>query len=161
MGTENQGEHPARQLTRWVDSAAGIEVRFARPEDRPQLLPLEHLIPPDELDREFGLGEVLVARVGGRLVGLLRFGSFWDEIPIMNHLRVDEAYRGRGIGRRLVLAWEEEMRRLGHRRVMTSTQSDETAQHFYRKLGYRDCGALSFEGEALEVILAKVIERRD
>ena len=38
--------------------------------------------------------------------------------------------------------WEDEMRRQNHGMVMTSTQSDETAQHFYRKLGYRDAGCL-------------------
>ena len=36
-------------------------------------------------------------------------------------------------------------------RVMTSTRSDEEAQHFYRGLGYTDCGALLLPGEPLEL----------
>lgn len=55
--------------------------------------------------------------------------------------------------------WEKKMKSMGHGLVMTSTQSDETAQHFYRVLGYRDCGALTlpFPGyeQPLEIIMAK------
>ena len=29
--------------------------------------------------------------------------------------------------------------------VLTSTQVDEDAQHFYRKLGYKDCGRLTVD----------------
>ena len=31
----------------------------------------------------------------------------------------------------------------GYGMVLTSTQVDEDAQHFYRKLGYKDCGGLT------------------
>jgi len=42
-----------------------------------------------------------------------------------------------------VLYWpEEDMREQGYGMLLTSTQADETAQHFYRKLGYKDCGSL-------------------
>ena len=41
-----------------------------------------------------------------------------------------------------MLHWEEDMRALGYRAVMTSTQVNEDAQHFYRKLGYVDTGCL-------------------
>ena len=34
------------------------------------------------------------------------------------------------------------MKSKGHGMVMTSTQTDENAQHFYRKLGYKDSGGL-------------------
>jgi len=34
------------------------------------------------------------------------------------------------------------MKSSGYGMVMTSTQVDETAQHFYRKLGYQDSGGL-------------------
>ena len=34
--------------------------------------------------------------------------------------------------------------------VMTSTQVDEQAQHFYRKLGYVEKGSLSFDNTPLE-----------
>ncbi|GIG24528.1 hypothetical protein [Cellulomonas denverensis] len=39
--------------------------------------------------------------------------------------------------------------------MLTSTQADEQAQHLYRRLGYRDCGALLFPGEPIELVLRK------
>lgn len=32
------------------------------------------------------------------------------------------------------------MKLQGYGMLLTSTQVDEEAQHFYRKLGYKDCG---------------------
>ena len=47
------------------------------------------------------------------------------------------------------------MRQYGYTLDMTSTLSNETAQHFYRKLDYIDSGALLLPGEALEIIFTK------
>ena len=60
-------------------------------------------------------------------------------------------------GRQLVSHWEALMKAKGYPLVMTSTQSDETAQHFYRKLGYVDAGALLLQDEPLEIILTKAL----
>lgn len=50
------------------------------------------------------------------------------------------------------------MKQKGFKTVMTSTQSDEDAQHFYRKLGYRDVGCLLLDTQPLEIILIKALE---
>jgi len=101
--------------------------------------------------------EILILRERGLEIGWLRFGYFWDHIPFMNLLWIDEEYRGRGYGREVVAYWEELMRRRGFGLVMTSTLSNETAQHFYRKLGYRDAGCLLLEKEALEILFTRTI----
>lgn len=49
----------------------------------------------------------------------------------------------------------------GYKMIMTSTQVDENAQHFYRKLGYKDCGCLvldipGFE-QPLEMFMVKAL----
>ena len=36
--------------------------------------------------------------------------------------------------------WENEMKRKGYDLLLTSTQVNEEAQHFYRKLGFRAVG---------------------
>ena len=36
--------------------------------------------------------------------------------------------------------WEHDMKSQGYGMLLTSTQVDEQAQYFYRKLGYKDCG---------------------
>ena len=49
------------------------------------------------------------------------------------------------------------MRAEGHERVMTSTQTDDCAQFFYRKLGYVGIGAFACPGDELELILYKAL----
>ena len=88
-------------------------------------------------------------------IGWLRFNLFWDNIPIMNMLYLLEDYRGKGYGSRLVSFWEQEMLKNKYKMVLTSTQSDEQAQFFYRKIGYVDCGSLLLPDEPLEIILLK------
>lgn len=70
-------------------------------------------------------------------------------------LWVEEGLRGRGLGARLIAFWEDEMRGSGHDLVMTSTLSNERAQHLYRKLGYEDCGGLLMPDEPLEILFLK------
>ncbi len=113
-----------------------------------------------ELDRVMLLnkiesGEVVLAVLNGQRIGFLRWSYFWDTIPFMNMLMLDKATRGSGYGTQLVAHWEKLMSNMGVDRVMTSTQSDESAQHFYRKLGYKDTGSLLLPGEALEIIFIK------
>jgi ribosomal protein S18 acetylase RimI-like enzyme len=99
--------------------------------------------------------EVIIVKTADKIIGWLRFGYFWDNIPFMNMLVIDENYRGKGIGKELVTFWEKEMKDNGYESVMTSTLSNEMAQHFYRKLGYEDSGSLILEKEALEIIFTK------
>ena len=53
------------------------------------------------------------------------------------------------------------MKERGYKMVLLSTQADETAQHFYRKLGYVDCGALIFQNtpfdQPTELFFRKVL----
>jgi GNAT superfamily N-acetyltransferase len=55
-------------------------------------------------------------------------------------LFIDSEYRGKGYGKRMMEHWEQDMKSIGYGMIMTSTQVDEDAQYFYRKLGYKDCG---------------------
>ncbi|WP_219836831.1 GNAT family N-acetyltransferase [Paenibacillus sp. R14(2021)] len=91
-------------------------------------------------------------------VGWMRYGYFWDNTPFMNMIWIDEAHRNRGFGKKVVLFWEEEMKKMGFTCVMTSTLANEEAQHFYRKLGYRDSGCLILEEEPLEILLTKSLK---
>ncbi len=103
-----------------------------------------------------------VLTLDGEPIGLLRWSLFWDSIPFCNLLYVEERFQRQGFGRNLVTYWERDMRARGYDLVLTSTQSDEAAQHFWRRLGYRDCGGLTlpFPGheQPLELILGKTPE---
>ncbi len=137
--------------------ADALRVALATAEDAGWLAANDRHLSRTVLEEKIRRGEILVGRLGAAQVGWLRWGYFWDAIPFMNLLFVVESERGRSHGRELVLAWESLMRTNGHDRVLTSTLSDETAQHFYRKLGYRDTGSLLLPDEALEIILTKVL----
>lgn len=103
--------------------------------------------------------EIIIAKnQENQIIGWLRYGYFWDNIPFMNMIYLSEIYRSRGIGKELVMFWEREMKKKGYNMVMTSTLSNEKAQHFYRKLGYKDSGCLLLENETLEIIFTKRIK---
>ncbi|MBO9998946.1 MAG: GNAT family N-acetyltransferase [Cyanobacteria bacterium SID2] len=102
-------------------------------------------------------GEVIHAEQGNAIIGILRYSLFWDQIPFMNLIRISEQHQRQGVGKSLVATWEQSMAKLGHRYVLTSTQSDEQAQHFYRHLGYTDIGGFVIPSEPLEIILHKAI----
>ncbi|KEI83768.1 GNAT family N-acetyltransferase [Clostridium botulinum] len=92
-----------------------------------------------------------------KIIGWLRYSYFWDNTSFMNMLYINENYRNKGIGKKLVEFWETEMKSKGYELVMTSTLSNEQAQHFYRKLRYKDAGSLLLDDEPLEIIFTKSI----
>lgn len=100
---------------------------------------------------------IIVSDENSKNIGWLRYSYFWDNTPFMNIIYLDEDYRRKDIGKELVGFWESEMKSKAYELVMTSTLSNEQAQHFYRKLGYRDAGSLLLENEPLEIIFTKVI----
>jgi GNAT superfamily N-acetyltransferase len=133
-------------------------IRLATHSDLPALLERER-IPEDELGAILGLNRILLAEDAsqGSFIGWLRWGLFWDEVPFMNRLQIDEQRRGEGVGRLLLSEWERTRAQEGHTTVMTSTVSAESAQHFYRRLGYTDAGALFLPGESAEIFFLKHI----
>ena len=132
-----------------------MRITFAGPEDFDYLVEMDPHVRSDVLKRKIDRQEVIVLWRDDQRAGWLRYGYFWDALPFMNMLYVRDELRGQGLGTRLVMFWETEMRESGYDRVMTSTLSDENAQHFYRKLGYEDRGCLLLPGEPLEILFVK------
>ena len=135
-----------------------MNVRLASGQDLQSLHQHDRHIAADMLSRKIADGQLLVAEEDGTFVGWLRYNFFWDEIPFMNLLYVLEPYQHRGIGTALVREWEKRMLAAGYDKVMTSTLEEETAQHFYRKLGYRDLGKFMPFAEEYELIFGKYLE---
>lgn len=132
-------------------------IRYAEEKDIPILSEHDKHISKEELENSVRLKRILVLFDDGKFVGWLRYNLFWDNTPFMNMLYVLEGVRGKGYGKELVTFWEDEMRRKGHDRMLTSTLSNEQAQFFYRKLGYTDIGSLLLPDEPLEIIFLKEI----
>ena len=130
-------------------------IRTAGPQDLPFLSRHDRHVALAELDNSLRLGRILIIEVSGEPAGWLRWNLFWDNTPFMNLLYLLEDYRLKGHGRTLVNHWEAHMREQGHAIVLTSTQANEGAQHFYRHLGYEDVGGFLLPGETYELILHK------
>lgn len=129
-------------------------IRYADERDFDILSKYDIHINSSELKKSIDDKRILIM-FNNEFIGWLRFGFFWDSIPFMNMLYFLEEHRGKGYGGQLVGFWEKEMRDRQYKTVMTSTQSDEQAQFFYRKNGYSDCGSLLLPDEPLEIIMLK------
>ncbi len=100
--------------------------------------------------------EVYVVEHESETIGWARYNLFCDLVPFLTNINVLEKFRRRGFGRQLIRHWEEQMKARGFTFVLTSTQADEDAQFFYRKLGYSDSGSMLFPGQAAtEIVLSK------
>ena len=132
-----------------------MHIALAGPADLDYLVTEDRHLPRGVLEQKVRRREILLLWHKDLRAGALRYGFFWDEIPFMNLLWVDEGLRGRGLGTGLISFWEEEMRGSGYEMVMTSSLSNERAQHLYRRLGYKDCGSLLMPEEPLEILFLK------
>ncbi len=130
-------------------------VRYANENDWEALSRYDRHIAPEELRTSIRLQRVILLEDGEGFAGWLRYNLFWDNTPFMNLLFLLEDRRGRGYGGQLTAFWETEMKLLGYEQVLTSTLANERAQHFYRRRGYTDCGALLLPGEPLEILFRK------
>lgn len=134
-----------------------MEVRFATIDDRNIIAHYDRHISKHELEILIGLNRVYILESENGFIGWLRYNLFWDNTPFMNMLYLLEEYRGKGFGKQFVIYWEEQMKMSGYNVVMTSTASDEYAQHFYNKSGYAAVGGFLPDGEAYEIILSKTL----
>ena len=132
-----------------------MTIRPALSADLPLLAEYDRHIAREELHNLIALGRVAIAEEGETFLGWLRWNLFWDNTPFLNMLYLSEPHRGKGCGKALMQWWEAEMRKLGFSTVMTSTASDEYAQHFYRKLGYTAIGGFGLPGESYELVFSK------
>lgn len=91
----------------------------------------------------------------GKRVGILRYNLFWDNTPFLNLIYLEDAARGQGLGKQALTKWEAARQAEGFTRVLTSAQSDEDAQRFYRRCGYADCGCLVLDDQPTELFFVK------
>lgn len=135
-----------------------MNIRPAQNGDIAYLTKKDVHIRPSELQNLIVLKRILLLEEAGAPAGWLRYSLFWDNTPFMNLLYVEEPFRGRGLGKALVQFWENQMAAEGFTKVMTSTQANETAQYFYRHLGYKTIGGFLPPGEEYELFFYKNLD---
>jgi len=119
-----------------------IEIRYVQEDDKEFWYRFDRHLPKEEFRNKIQEHRGYVLLENEIPIGLLRYNLFWDNTPFCTMLYVNPDFQGKGYGRKLMEHWEQEMKWQGYGIVLTSTQVDENAQHFYRKLGYKDCGGL-------------------
>lgn len=134
---------------------AEIKIRHVEESDRGFWFSLDKHITEAEFTKKVRDGQGYVLLSDACPVGILRYNLFWDNTPFCTLLYVSDGCRRRGYGAALMREWENEMRALGYDWVLLSTQSDEASQHFYRALGYSDCGVLLAPDQPSELFLSK------
>ena len=122
-----------------------IDIKYVEDSDKEFWYSLDKHLPETEFNKKVRDKQGYVLFDDGNPVGLLRYNLFWDNTPFCTMLFVDWSKQKKGYGRALMQFWEEDMKKQGYGMVMTSTQVDEEAQHFYRKLGYKDCGGFTVD----------------
>ena len=137
-----------------------MEIRLAVAKEKKKILKYDCHIHHNKVGECIYNGLVDVLCDDEKIVGVLRYNLFWQSIPFLDLLFIDEAYRGKGWGRKMMDEWEESMMFMGYPYVMLSTQEDETARFFYEKLGYRRIGAfLPPEQDAEELMYLKELKK--
>lgn len=140
---------------------AVTEIRYVQAGDREFWYSLDKHLPEKVFESKVRDKQGYVLAVDGKSVGLLRYNLFWDNTPFCTMLYVEPNCQGKGFGKRLMEYWENDMKAQGYGMLLVSTQVDEGAQHFYRKLGYKDCGGFvvdipGFE-QPMEMFMSKGI----
>lgn len=138
------------------------EIRYLKDSDREFWFSLDKHLSESEFENKVHTKRGYVLLVSSRPAGLLRFNLFWDNTPFCTLIIIGGEYRGKGYGKQLMEYWEKDMKEQGYGMLLTSTQTDETAQHFYRKLGYKDCGGLIIDipgyAQPMEMFMSKEIK---
>lgn len=136
-------------------------IRYVQEEDKAFWYSLDKHLPEEEFRKKVRDKQGYVLLSDHRPVGLLRYHLFWDNTPFCTMLFIDWEFQGRGYGKRLMEHWEKDMKALGYDMVLTSTQVNEEAQNFYRKLGYKDCGGFVIDipghEQPMELFLIKAM----
>lgn len=138
-----------------------MQIKYVENEDKEFWFTLDKHLPESEFEKKVRDRQGYVLTDDGIKIGLLRYNLFWDSIPFCTMLFVDWTKQKKGYGRQLMQFWEDDMKVQGYGMTMTSTRVDENAQHFYRKLGYKDCGGFTMDipgyEQPMEMLMTKAL----
>ena len=134
-------------------------IRYAQLNDKTEWFRLDRHLPEEGFEEKIRNKQGYVLTEDDKVIGVLRYNLFWDNTPFCTMLFIDSDHRKKGYGKLLMEHWEQDMISKGYGMLMTSTQVDEEAQHFYRKLGYKDSGGFVVDvpgyEQPMEMIMIK------
>ena len=138
-----------------------INIRYVRNEDKDFWYSLDKHLLEAEFENKVRDKRGYVLLLDDSPIGLLRYNLFWDNTPFCTLLYIDQNYQRKGYGTKLMDFWEHDMKSQSYGMLLVSTQVDESSQHFYRKLGYKDCGGFVIDiagyEQPMEMFFVKAI----
>jgi len=138
-----------------------FKIRYVLADDKIFWFKFDTLLSGREFELKIRDKRGYIITYADEFIGIMRYNLLWDQIPFLTLIYLDESKRRKGFGRQAMQYWENEMREFGYDVVMTSTRIDEDAQHFYRKLGYKENGGILFDNmpfeQPQEIFMFKVI----
>lgn len=138
-----------------------FQIRYLEEKDKEFWYTFDKYLPERDFPKKIADKTAYIILDEEKPIGVLRFNLMWDCIPFLTLIYLDFSYHRQGYGRKAMEFWENEMVKQGFKMLMTSTVVSEESQHFYRKLGYKDCGCLvldipGFE-QPLEMFMIKAL----
>ncbi|MCL2704359.1 MAG: GNAT family N-acetyltransferase [Defluviitaleaceae bacterium] len=137
-----------------------FSINYATMADMQNVCPGENLS-ESEFELKVRDKRCYILRYDGEYAGVMVFNLIFDFIPFLTMFYLNPPYQRQGFGTRAMLHWEDEMRLLGYKIIMVSTQVNEDGQHFYRKMGYKDMGAIVLDippyEQPLEMFMGKAL----
>ena len=138
-----------------------LNISYATIQDKEYAMSYGNAMQESEFDLKVRDKRCYILRCDEEVIGVMRFNLIFDFIPFLSLMYLEEAYRHKGYGTKAMAHWEDEMRAAGYKMIMISTQVDENAQHFYRKLGYKDMGTIVMDippyEQPLEMFMGKAL----
>jgi len=138
-----------------------FSISYATMQDKEYAMSIGNAMPESEFDLKVRDKRCYILRKDDKPIGIMRFNLIFDFVPFLSLMWLEESCRGKGYGTEAMAYWEDEMRSQGHKMIMISTQVDEDGQHFYRKLGYKDMGAIVIDispyQQPLEMFMGKAL----
>ncbi len=138
-----------------------LSIRPVTREDQDFWLSIDHHSTIDDFQHKVNASLGFVLFEDGVPIGLMHYYPMWDNLPFLNLMFLLPDWRGKGYGQTALAYWENAMWHKGYRMTLLSTQADESAQFFYRKQGYRECGCLILRDcpleQPMEIFFLKVL----
>ena len=135
-------------MARWSDLASYAAMHRELHQERVMASPCSgelpragELLSKRLIQADTGTGGMMLVEADGRVVAEGTLTPSNGDGSITLGLLVLDGYRDLGLGRRLMLALEDEARRLGNRRLdLTVWGANDRAYHLYTDMGYREMG---------------------
>lgn len=138
-----------------------MEIKVATENDKEFVMSIDKHVDDAGYSNRVYTKSCYIISVKNHRIGIIVHCVLWDHLPFINLIFIKEEYRNKGYAKQAIVCWEREMKGQGYKMTLISTQTDESAQHLYRKLGYVDCGGLVFHDtpfdQPMEIFFRKVL----